>query len=381
MKTKRNLMLFALFFVFALISCEDDKEESTKEIKPATAKVEFRNAAQEINADLDKMMNTLPMQSLSYLSDLLDGDWEEKLKVSLFQSGKIHLAKVRDNFRLDASGNRDEIEVGDFGVYTFNFYLDEFQLTETSTTLLKIIYPANEQAYALKQNNAEFLLNNLKYTMITYTETWWDDWDEVWVTETYEEQVPTNAEISLSVDGIIGMSGKYNSVVSENGTPTAVTANLTSAPYQFQMGLSGSGSNYTTSLSLKESNKELMGYNLNITYSSDLIDVQKLSGYYNVSPLKIQGSMNYAAIEERTAKIIDNATSADIDYLNTQLDMELHHTGLNAKLGDIEFRLYVDTDYDESYPELAVVYSDGSYEWLYEVIGEFGDFKRMKQRR
>ncbi|MDD3742877.1 MAG: hypothetical protein PHX54_04555, partial [Lentimicrobiaceae bacterium] len=195
MKTKRNLMLFALFFVFALISCEDDKEESTKEIKPATAKVEFRNAAQEINADLDKMMNTLPMQSLSYLSDLLDGDWEEKLKVSLFQSGKIHLAKVRDNFRLDASGNRDEIEVGDFGVYTFNFYLDEFQLTETSTTLLKIIYPANEQAYALKQNNAEFLLNNLKYTMITYTETWWDDWDEVWVTETYEEQVPTNAEI------------------------------------------------------------------------------------------------------------------------------------------------------------------------------------------
>lgn len=91
--------------------------------------------------------------------------------------------------------------------------------------------------------------------------------------------------------------------------------------------------------------------------------------------------MNYAAIEERTAKIIDNATSADIDYLNTQLDMELHHTGLNAKLGDIEFRLYVDTDYDESYPELAVVYSDGSYEWLYEVIGEFGDFKRMKQRR
>ncbi|GAB1402896.1 hypothetical protein MASR1M74_00740 [Lentimicrobium sp.] len=374
-------MLFALFFVFALISCEDDKEESTKEIKPATAKVEFRNAAQEINADLDKMMNTLPMQSLSYLSDLLDGDWEEKLKVSLFQSGKIHLAKVRDNFRLDASGNRDEIEVGDFGVYTFNFYLDEFQLTETSTTLLKIIYPANEQAYALKQNNAEFLLNNLKYTMITYTETWWDDWDEVWVTETYEEQVPTNAEISLSVDGIIGMSGKYNSVVSENGTPTAVTANLTSAPYQFQMGLSGSGSNYTTSLSLKESNKELMGYNLNITYSSDLIDVQKLSGYYNVSPLKIQGSMNYAAIEERTAKIIDNATSADIDYLNTQLDMELHHTGLNAKLGDIEFRLYVDTDYDESYPELAVVYSDGSYEWLYEVIGEFGDFKRMKQRR
>ena len=381
MKTRTILMrLFAVFFVFSLISCENDKEES-KDLEPEKAKVEFRNATQEINVDIDKMMNTVSMESLSYLSELMEADWGKKLQITLFQSGKLHLAKVKDNFRLDASGNRDEIEVGDYGIYTFNFDTDEFQLTESSTSELKLIFPANEQAYVLRENNAEFLLGNLEYSHITYTETWWDDWDEVWVTETYEEEIPTNADMSLSVDGNSEMSGNYHSELTQDGIPTAVNASLTSAPYQFQMGLNGSGVNYTSSLSFTEGTTELMGYNWDITYSSDLSDIQTVSGYYNVSPLKIQGSMNYAAIEARTELIEDNATSADIDYLNTQLDMELHHTGLNAKIGDIEFRLYVDEEWDESYPELAVVYSDGTFEWLYEVIGENGGFKRVKQRR
>jgi hypothetical protein len=97
------MSFLAIFFVVALNSCEDDKDD-VKEMKPETARVEFRNATQEINVDLDKMMNTVSMQSMSYLSDLLDADWEKKLKVSLFQSGKVHLAKVRDNFRPDTSG-------------------------------------------------------------------------------------------------------------------------------------------------------------------------------------------------------------------------------------------------------------------------------------
>jgi hypothetical protein len=381
MKTRKILMSFlAIFFVVALNSCEDDKDD-VKEMKPETARVEFRNATQEINVDLDKMMNTVSMQSMSYLSDLLDADWEKKLKVSLFQSGKVHLAKVRDNFRPDTSGNRDEIEMGDYGVYTFNFVYNEFQLTETSTTLLKIIYPASEQAHALKQNNAEFLLNNLEYTEISYTETWWDYWDEKWVTETYEELVATNADISLSVDGNIELSGNYHSVITENGNPTSMNASLTSNPYQFNAAFGGSGTNYTATQSLKEDNKELMGYSLNVTYSADMIDVIKLSGYYSVSPLKVQGSMNYAAIEERTTMMIDDATTADINYLNTQLDMDLYHSVLNTKLGDVEFRLFVDTEYDETYPELAVVYSDGTYEWLFEVLGENGSFKKVKQRK
>lgn len=381
MKTKKILLrIFALYFVFSFISCQDDKEEP-KEIAPETAKVELRNASQEINVEMDKMMNTVSMQSLSFLSELMDAGWEKKVQFTLFQSGKLHLAKIKDNFRLDASSNRSLTEVGDYGIYTYNFDLEDFELTSESNTMLQLNYPATEQAYSMQQNNAVFVIDNLEYTTITYTETWYDEWDEEWVTETYDEEVPTNANMSLTVDGSEMLSGNYQSELSNNGTPTAVSASLTSAPYQFQMGMSGSGTNFTSTLSFKEGNTEMMGYNMNITYSADMVDVEKLSGYYNVSPLKVQGSMNVANIETRTELIGYEATAADIDYLNTQHTLELYHTGLDAKLGDIKFMLYVEEEYNEAYPELAVVYSDGSFDWLYEVMGENGSFKRVKPRR
>lgn len=381
MKTKKILLrIFALYFVFSFISCQDDKEEP-KEIAPETAKVELRNASQEINVEMDKMMNTVSMQSLSFLSELMDAGWEKKVHIILFQSGKLHLAKIKDNFRKDATGNRNVSEVGEYGIYDYNFDMDDFVLTSESSTQLQLNYPANEQAYSMMQNNAVFVLDNLEYTTITYTETWYDEWDEQWVTETYVEEVPTNANMSLTVDGNATMSGNYQSELSDNGTPTAISASVTSAPYQYQMGLSGSGSNYNSSLSFKEGNTELMGYSIDVTYSADLIDVEKLSGYYNVSPLKVQGSMNVANIETRTELIGYEATAADIDYLNTQHTLELYHSGLDAKLGDIKFMFYVEEEYNEAYAELAVVYSDGSFDWLYEVIGENGSFKRVKPRR
>ena len=381
MKTKKILLqLFAILFVFSIVSCQDDKEE-INEIAPETAKVELRNASQEINVEMDKMMNTASMQSLSFLADLMDAGWEKNLQLTLFQSGKLHLAKIKDNFRLDASGNRNLTEVGDYGIYTFNFDLEDFELTSESNTMLQLNYPATEQAYSMQQNNAVFVLDNLEYTTVIYTETWYDEWDEVWVTDTYEEEVPTSANMSLNVDGTATMSGNYQSELTADGTPTAVSASLTSAPYQFQVGMSGSGTNFNSTLSFKEGNTEMMGYSMDITYSSDLVDVEKLSGYYNVSPLKVQGTMNIMAIENRMELIGYEATVADVDYLNTQHAMELFHSGLNSKLGDIKFKLYVDTEYNESYPELAVIYSDGSFDWLYEVVGENGSFKRVKPRR
>jgi len=381
MKTKKVLTrLFVILFVFSFVSCKDNKEE-IKEIAPETAKVELRNATQEINLEMSKVMGTPSMQTISYLSGLMDEDWGRKMQKTLFQSGKLHLAKIKDNFRLDASGNRNATEVGDFGIYTYNFDFDGFELTSTSTTQLQLNFPAGEQAHSLQQNNAVFMLGNLEYTSITYTETWWDEWNETWVTDTYEEEVPTNADLSLKVDGISIMSGSYHSELSSDGTPTSVNASVTSAPYQFQMSLNGSGTNYSSSLSFKEGSTELMGYNLDINYSSNLEDVDKLSGNYTVSPLKAQGTMNMANIETRMELIGDEATNGDIDYLNTQLAVVLHHTVLNADLGDIMFKLFVDQDYDESYPELAIVYSDGSFDWLYAIMGENGSYKRVKPRR
>lgn len=383
MKTTTKLMwLLAAVLILSLNSCKKDKEDA-KPLEPAKAKVEFRNAANEINVGMDKMMKIESMQTINYLSELMDSDWGKKIQKTLFQSGKLHLAKVKDNFRLNASGTRDEVEVGDYGIYAYDFDLEEFQLTGASTTQLKLSYPADDKAYALKKNNAELLLDKLEYTTITYTETWYNEWEEIWETEEYEEMVPTNIDLSLKVDGKSQISANYHSTLAENGMPTAVNVSITSAPYQFQMKLSGSGTKYNSSLSLKEGGATVMDYNWDIIYSSDMSNIEKVSGYYIASPLKIKGSLNVAAIEAREELIDDNdnATIEDIDYLNKQMDLELVQTGLNAKIGDIMFKLYNEQGYDYSHAELAVVYSDGTYEWIEDVLDDMGGFRRVRQKR
>jgi hypothetical protein len=105
--------------------------------------------------------------------------------------------------------------------------------------------------------------------------------------------------------------------------------------------------------------------------------VEKFSGNYTVSPLKVQGWINVAAIEDHMETVEDNGGSYNLTYLNSQLDMELIHVALNAKIGDIEFRMFTNTEYNETYPVLAVVYSDGTYEWLDTIVDD-GSLKFRK---
>lgn len=369
MRTKTIfLQLLALLFLFSVSSCTKDDDE-VKGLDPEKAKLEFNNATQEITVEIGEMMSTVSVQSLSFLSGLMDADFQQKMKVVLFQSGKVSLTNFKNSFRFDESGNRKVSEVGDYGIYTYNFETYQFDLTGTSTTLLKLLYPASEEAYGMQQNNAEFLLDNLEYTTINYTEDGYE-WEEV---------VPTKAELSLKVDGNSEMTGSYRSTLSENGIPTSVTANVTTAPYQMQMDLNGSGRNFASNLSVKKNNNLIVGYTTDITYTADMEDVEKISGNYTAAPLKVEGWMNYAAIENH----MDNAEETgnyDLAFLNNQLDMKMLHTGLDAKIGDIEFREY--TYYGETWPALAIIFSEkeGDFQFLEDFMDE-GLYKNRFQRR
>jgi hypothetical protein len=357
--------------------CDKDKDDKPKEITATEAKTELRNASQSINTDMTEMMNTPAMVSMDFLATLMDnGDWKSNVKNLAFNSGKLHLSKVKSAFRKSAV-ERGENEVGDYGVYRFNFVIDDFELVQNSTTKLEIMFPADEDAYYSQQNNAELLIDNLTYKTITYTETYWDEWEQTWITETYEEVIPLSASVSLKIDGSILMTMTYAATYDNNGFPTSMTAGMTMAPYEFTMSFSGSGTNFTTTLSFKESGNVVMAYDVALVYTSDMEGVEKLSGSYTVSPLKAQGWINAAAIEDHMETVGDVGGSYDLNYLNSQLDMELVHVGLNAKIGDIEFRMFTDPEYNETYPVLAVIYSDGSYEWMDTIVDD-GSLKFRK---
>lgn len=357
--------------------CDKDKDDKPKEITATEAKTELRNASQSISTDMTEMMNTPAMVSLDFLATLMDNeDWKSNVKNLAFNSGKLHLAKVKSAFRKSAA-ERGENEIGDYGVYQFNFVIDEFELVQSSTTKLEILFPADEAAYYSEQNNAELLVDNLTYKTITYTDTYWDDWEQMWVTETYEEVIPLSASVSLKIDGTSLLSMTYAATYDNSGVPTSTTASMTMAPYEFTASFSGSGTNFSTILSFKMSGNVLMAYDVAVVYTSDMEGVEKFSGSYTVSPLKVQGWINVAAIEDHMETVEDDGGSYNLTFLNSQLDMELIHVALNAKIGDIEFRMFTDTEWDETYPVLAVIYSDGTYEWLDTIVDD-GSLKFRK---
>lgn len=363
----KKILLFSLMLgLMVFASCEKDKEKP-KDLSVNDAKVELRNVGQQVTADMTAMTSLEAYTSMNFLMELLDFELSKQtINAMLLQPGNMTLTKAKTVFH---PTTKNQKEVGDFGVYVYNFNTGEFDLMEQSTTMLKFIFPSDETALANNQNDAFLTVNNLTYQTIIYSEEMWDEDSQLWYTETYEEIVPTNANVDYKISGTTLMTADYNASFSENGFPQSISASVTMAPYSFNMSFGGTTNNYTSTMSFKQNNAEMMGYSLTMNYTADMTDVEKVTGYYSLAPLKVEGWMMYAAISSYINNIEENGGNYDLGFLNNQLSMQLMHTDLNAKVGDVMFKMYTDVEYDETYPTLAIVYSDGTYEWLEDIMG------------
>ncbi len=363
----KKVLLFSLMLgLMVFASCEKDKDKP-QDLSVNDAKVELRNVGQQVTTDMAAMTSLEAYTSMNFLMGLLDFELSKQtINAMLVKPGNMTLTKAKTALQ---PTNKNQKEMGDFGVYAYNFGTGDFDLMEQSTTMLKFIFPSDETALANNQNDASLTVNNLTYQTIIYTEEMWDDDSQTWYTETYEEMVPTNANVDFKISGTTFMTANYNASYTENGFPLATNADVTMAPYSFNMSLSGTGSNYTAIMSFKQNNAEMMGCNLAVIYSADMTDVEKVTGYYSLAPLKVEGWMNYAAINNYMNDIDDNGGTYDLGFLNNQIAMQLMHTELNAKIGDLMFKMYTDIEYNETYPTLAIVYSDGTYEWFEDIMG------------
>lgn len=372
MKTLARLSLLFATLMLIMVSCDKDKKPT--ELSTEQAKVEIRNASQAVQTNMQAVMETPAAQALSYMSELMDGkNASASLRRHLEKPGRLHLGKVMDAFR-DPSVNQifssGKVE-GEYGIYAYNFSTQTFDLVQSSTTKLEYRYPADDAARAQMQNNAVLTIDNLVYKIITY-----DTKASRGIKE--QEAVPVKANVTLKVNNTTQMTANYESTLTDSGTPTAVSASCSMGDYSMSMSMSGSGTNYNTKESFKKGNDELMGHDLKITYTSNKEEGEKMNGYYMVKPLKFDGQVFPKAIDDHITQVEQSGgTNYDFNLLNSKIDVSVIQTEINGLIGKLQFKLYTDPDDGSKYPNLALVYQDGTYEWL-EVILSGEGYKVLK---
>ena len=352
-------MFFAFYLLVMVSSCK--KESSDNTVTPEQAKVEMRAAAQQLTTEMNAMMSTPAMVTLQFLSTLTSNG---ALKATL-EATKVNPAKLtlHEFYAMLRNGQRLKSTQADFlgspGIYQFNFQTTVFDFIEPNPTLIKLIFPANELAYTNQLLNAELVANNLQFS---------------------PDSMPTNADLTMKIDLAVVMTGTYITTFS-GGVPTSASISLIMAPYQIQLDFSGSGVNYASTLSMKLNSQEIMGYTMAMKYASDMKSVEQISGSVRMPPIRFDGWVNAQAM---IVAMSDSTKRLDVAYLNSQMGVVVVQTSDDAQLGTLAFKLYTDPETGIKSPQVAVVYSDGSWEWLADILSGSGtksSFTRWSQPR
>lgn len=369
MKTNQLKIPIVIFLTFILAAgCDLIQIPGLfeKTLTADEAKVEIRSANQEIVSTKDDMLSTTGMDALNYLLNLMNG---ETPKSAIFNgpvyASRLSYTKVLNYFRKSSKLKSASLEDdSNYGILEYNYDSGSFDLVEESSTILQIRYPANDVAFTNQVNNAVLTVSNLVFDEITSTEEYYDYNTDSYVTSETSEEIPVSASVSLEVDGSEELTADYSAAYTSDGLPTSMDMSMESGDYSLSLSFSGAGVDYSSKLMYKLKNDVVMAYNYDIRYTSDKTNVEMLSGYFQITPLKFQGTINSADLQA----YMEEADVVDLVYLNSLMDMQVYQSESNAKIGDLEYQMYYDAEWDEEYPEIAIVYEDGTSEWLTDVL-------------
>lgn len=370
---KRKLLFYSLVLLLSsslLASCDllQSDKKPTKELTAEEAKVEIRAANQELTAQIDQMIATPAIGSLNHLMTLSMDMKSSKVSKSAMLVTKLTYSSALNQFRNGLkplkSVKLDDDDDEYYGIFEFNFDYDEMEMVAESSTMLQMNYPADEVAYANKQNNAQMTISNLKFQEV---KSYYEDYDyntDSWIEVESTELVPVSANVIIKIDGKTELEASYAASYTADGLPLSMNSSMETSEYKMTMSFSGSSTKYNTKMSYKLGKEEIMAYDLDVTYSSNQEDVEHIKGYYLFAPLKIDGEIYPAALETHT----DENDTPNLTYMNSQMDIDMIHLEKNAIIGHLEFFMYYDAEWEETSPMPAIVYTDGTYEWLTDVM-------------
>jgi hypothetical protein len=374
-----------LLLMFFIVSCDllpeglrpdswlpDLGEE--KVLTAEEAKVEIRSANQDLTVSRENMLQTKGFSSLMYFSELMESEdayamKSAEFKVTWFKQG-LSYSNVFNYFRGNNSLKSAKVveEEGMYGYFVYNFSTGTFDLASESNNTLEFIYPADDAAKYSQQNNAQMTITNLQFEEIISYEDVYDYNSGTYVQEETTEQVPINADVVLKIDNSIELTADYKASYSNEGMPLTMDCDLESDGYKMKVEHREKALAYTAKVSVVMDSETLIDANMDVTYNADKSAVKTYKGYSIMNPLKFEGTVNAEAIENYTDEYEDAGTEPDLNFMNSQIDVEVFLYEDNAKIGYLAYYMYYDAEYGESVPALAIVYDDGTYEWLDEVM-------------
>ncbi len=346
MKRKLNLIILSLVFFAAgtlFTGCEDNGGTFTAD----EARAELIQAGEEIMYNMGMMMQTPAMETMVFFMGLMDVEFEPMASTNaLFtKKGKTYIPGFGMASELVSTlGTLTYSKQMGGGVFQFNFNTGQFDLIDDNVNYIEFIFPANYEALSAGQNNASLRLQDLVIIEVPV--------------DGYTEMLPVSANIVLRINQQQVMNLSFQANYNQEGLPVSVALDLQMSPYMFNVNYTGSNGSYIATASLKEGSKTLMQNNLTLTYTQSGDDLESVNGSIQITPLLFTGSMEVLAM--------DNCNE-NIDCMNDNMDIEVRQSAKNMKIGMLEYRMYNDPGWG-NYPELAVVYADGTYDFLADLF-------------
>lgn len=383
---KRNSYgVFALLLIFITSSCSflpDNLNPKTwlsnlqqgKSLTTEDAKVEIRSANQDLTTHKETMLQSKGFSALMYLSDLMNMEEDYQMKSAefnstLFKKGMSYsnaFNYLRNINSLKSVSLRED--EGMYGIFEYNFSTGTFDLMSESTTTLQFTYPADDAALYSQNNNAVLSVNKLEFAEVTSYEDEYDYSTNTYVSEPTTEYLPINAVLSLSVDNVESLTGTFKASYSSDGMPMSMSSKLEVDDYKINEEYKEKTLSYNAQFSMTKSGGVLIDADVNVVYNSDKSAVKTYEGSSIVGSLKFVGNVNAETIENYIEDYQNAGSEPDLDYLNSQISVEIYTSENNAKIGYLAYYMGYDDETWETVPQLAIVYEDGTYEWLNEVF-------------
>ena len=310
------------------------------------AKSEIRMAGQQVRRNMDDMMEVKAMQALQYLMKLLsgEGDTGPKPDPDTKSPNRFCLtALYLEIFEL--TGLTKEIAGKDehHGVYRYNFNTGSFDLVDFGGNYLRYIFPANDAARENRMHNASFTIENLAFMTVTYPSK----------QEPFTEDLLISASTDLVVDNQTLSTFSHEAGFTTSGLPVATDMKLTMHPYQLRLSLSGTGRDYSSTMSLTKNDQTLMSYHLSLRYNVERDAADRVAGLVQIVPLRFEGGINMVGVRSCEQP-------HDIECMNPHLDIDVKQTVYNKSLGHLAYGLQCDPDTGMHHPTMQIVYKDGT---------------------
>ena len=356
-----TILALGVFLVLTMPGCERSADDGPSH----EGQQELRAAVVEFKASLDHMNGSPALMALDILGScfridnaVFSAEDLDNMPVALRQLSmmthllanpqQIPLPGTHVIFALASYSAEETLELPIPGVYQYNFTTGRFDMLNPFVEQYEFRFPSSAQKMNAGERDAIFRFDQLLTSPVN------KDCGAV-------DEVPTRLEASLLIGDEVVLEASYRLTLAQNGNPSVVTIQMDAPPYAMNLNYSGSSNRFNLVAKVRENEEELIGIHMNVDFFTGQADVDIVNGMVVLGSLKIDGRIQPLDIF---------GCELDQDHMNTLLQVDVRQALPNKLIGNLQFRSRPDPLLNIDLPEMAIVYRDGTHEFLADVFTE-----------